>query len=569
MTTPSTPFRVGVEGILPGADDWFATIYGCWFGKYFTEEQLGMALREVGADFTLFYDSLAPKKLDACRRIGELCARLGLPFLFNNTYGDIQGPWIEGYGRAEYAPAQLRAAAATGLFRGVVWDEVEHRQLHQYDTGTQGPYFFDPAGLSVEACYERMVQAVAEVVDRYAAAGAASVGEYVFPASLHTLARAGMIPAPKVLKESFNPLMLALAIGAARQYDRECWAVADLWGADYWWGSRTVTNWGEGGNPGHGPDEYLSALLLCYWMGLDAVYTEALYNLIVPVTTTPEEWAEIDANPFRHRGVENPLVVNYRRKGYVLTVYGKYHRWFTRAYLPRHPRPYTFREVRPEVAVICLPDTTWARRDGVAWWASRETLFGPGGPPKAACHEALLDVMHLLSHGVVPRAGMSYWNEPYASRRAEMLERYRGVSDPTDYPYDDQHTGFCPLNGVIVYDHRVGETLLCDVPLLICTGELLSDETARAVLACVERGATCLALPHLFPAVAGMQEIAVGNGRLVLTDDMAGPTAQAVVAPHLGPADAVRYRFGKTEVCLRPLNGDECRLGVTVEDMDG
>ena len=60
----STPnnFRIGVESVLPSSEDWWATIYGCWFGKYFTEEQLAMALREVGAQFSLFYDSLAPKK---------------------------------------------------------------------------------------------------------------------------------------------------------------------------------------------------------------------------------------------------------------------------------------------------------------------------------------------------------------------------------------------------------------------------------------------------------------------------------------------------------------------------
>ena len=46
-------FRIGVEAIIPGKEDWFATIYGTWFGKHFTEEQLGNALKEVGAEFTL------------------------------------------------------------------------------------------------------------------------------------------------------------------------------------------------------------------------------------------------------------------------------------------------------------------------------------------------------------------------------------------------------------------------------------------------------------------------------------------------------------------------------------
>ncbi len=548
------PFRVGVESILPGADDWFATIYGCWFGKYFTEEHLALALREVGAQFTLFYDSLAPRKPDACARITALCGRLGLPYLFNNTYGDIQGPWHADTGRAEYTPAQLRGAAAGGLFRGVVWDEVEHRQLHHYDCGP-GPYFLDPRGLGVEAAYEALTAAIADPVGRYARDGAPSVAECVFPSLFHVLARAGMAPAPKLLKESFNPLMLALAIGAARQYDRECWAVLDLWGAhDYFWGSRTVGTL-EGGNPGHSPDEYRSALLLAYWLGLDALYTEALYNLIVPVTTTPEEWAEIAAHPIRHRGAENPLVVNYRRKGYVLTVYGKLHRWFVQEYLPAHPRPFSFRDVRPEVAIIALPDSTWCRRDGVAWWPSRAALFGPDGPPKEARHEALLDAVHVLTHERVPRTGMSYFNEPFASRLRPVQERLKAARDFADYPNDCLHTGFCPLHGVVVYDHRVGVELLRGVPLLLYTGETLSPGTRAAVLNCVRAGAKCLALPHLLPELAG-----AAHPRVLLTADFTGAAARAFVAPHLGTADEVCYRFDRYLVRASAADGDEERL---------
>ncbi len=305
----TTDFQIGVESILPGEADWFATIYGCWFGKYFSEAQLQMALREVGAQFTLFYDSLAPKKPDACRRIAEMCTRLELPFLYNNTYGDIYGPWLEGTGRAEYRPEDLTRAAQTGLFRGVVWDEVEHRQLHGTDTGGL-PYFIDARGKSPVQCYDELVAAVSHATSAYAACGAENVAEMVFPVLMHELARGGMHPAPKVLKESFNPLVLAIAMGAALQYDRQLWAVADLWGLVSFWGS-LFTGAYEGA-PAHSPDEYLSSLLLCYWMGLDAVYTEGLYNLIVPVHTTQAEWDDLAANMIRHRGQSNPLVLDYR-----------------------------------------------------------------------------------------------------------------------------------------------------------------------------------------------------------------------------------------------------------------
>jgi len=68
-----------------------------------------------------------------------------------------------------------------------------------------------------------MVQVVAEILAGYASHGAESVAEMVFPVFMHELARAGMHPAPKVLKESFNPLVLAIGMGAAQQYQRELW----------------------------------------------------------------------------------------------------------------------------------------------------------------------------------------------------------------------------------------------------------------------------------------------------------------------------------------------------------
>lgn len=558
-------FRIGVESILPGKDDWFATIYGCWFGKYFGEEHLAAALKEVGAQFTLFYDSLAPRKPDACARISAMCQRLNLPYLFNNTYGDIYGPWLPGTGRASYSAEQLEQAAATGLFRGVVWDEVEHRQLHGVDTG-RAPYFFDASGLSASECYDTMVNTVSDIVAGYAAHGAESIAEMVFPVLMHELARAGMHPAPKVLKESFNPLALAIAMGAALQYGRELWAVADLWGLVPFWGSLFTGEWE--GNPAHSPDEYLSALLLCYWLGLDAVYTEGLYNLVLPVHTTQEEWQDLAANPIFHRGCDNPLVLGYRKKGYVLTAYGKMHRWFSREYVPTHHRPYTFRDVQPEVAVICLPDSTWASREGTHW-SSRNTLFGPGGPAKDARHEALLDIIHLLTHGVVPREGLTMHNEPFTSRGRAVAEQIKAANDPAEYPYDDFHTGYCPLNGVVFFDHTVSHQRLAGIPLLICVGETLSDETRLAVRACVREGARCLALPHLLPQesetpVSGPAWlVSDGAGEYLFTEEMHSDAAREFIRPHLGAADAVSYTFAGQQVIIRPQAGDERKLGVT------
>ena len=560
-------FSVGVEVILPGGNDWWATIYSAWFGKHFREESLGKALRELGADYTLFYDSLAPGKVDACGRIADMCGRLDIPFLLNNTYGDIQGPWIPGTGRADYGEARLRDATATGKCLGLVWDEVAHRQINAVDTG-DGPYFFDATGLDVGTCHDRLVAEVTRIVGEYEAHGVASVAELVFPVLMHPLACAGMTPAPKVLKESFNPLVLAIAMGAALQYGRPLWAVADLWGVIPFWG--TIFHDDREGNPGHSPDEYLSALLLCYWLGLDSVYTEGLYDLIVPVHTTPEEWEDLRTHPIHHRGADNPLVMNVRRDGYMLTAYGKYHRWFAKQYVPAHSRPFTFRDVRPRVAVIALSDSTWCRR-GASSFASSDTLFGPTGPAKQARHEAILDAFHLLTHGAVPREGITWHNEPMASRHQAIAEQIRRDGRMA-YPYADDHTGFCPLDGVVVFDHQVAEEHLRGISLLICTGEALSEETQMAVWRCIRSGARCVTLPHLFPEMSARYEgtpfeVKIGAGAMLVTEDLMAESARRWIERELGASDQVHYRFGAWDVTLAPRDGDERRLDVSVQNV--
>jgi hypothetical protein len=560
----SRPFRIGVESIIPSKDDWFATIYGTWYGKYFTEEQLGNALKEVGAEFTLFYDSIAPKKTNGCVRATDMCQRLGMPFLFNNTYGDIYGPWIPGAGHAAYKQEDLEYARKSGLFRGVIWDEVEHRQLHQVDAG-RAPYFVDTKGLTSEQCYEQLVKTIRAA--GYHRQGIPDVAEFVFPSMFHIFAEAGMIPAPKVLKESFNPAMIAIAMGAALQYDRELWAVADVWGLVPFWGS--IHQLPYEGNPGHSPDEYLSALMTVYWMGADALYTEGLYDLITPFPTTPEEWKEIEENPIAHRGKDNPFVNWPRKRGYILTTYGKYHRSFARHYVPAHPRPYSFREVKPEVAIVAFPDSAWCKPGAAPNWVSNTRLFGPDGPTKEARHGAVFDLWHILTHGKVPPNGLSCHNEPFTASREKIARQIQ--NNPDDYPLDDPHSGFCPLNGVVVFDHKVGWQRLQGVPLIICTGEMISAETQQAIDTCVRNGAKCLTLPHLlkqFAADAPPAEprlVPTGKGSYLVAKNFNQPAVQEFVAPHLGPPDEVRYTFGSHTVHLKPTCGDERRLSAKLE----
>ena len=155
----SNVFKIGVESTLP-AEDWWCTIYGRVLGEGFTPEIFRRSLHELGAQFTLFYDSLAPRQPDACQRITGLCEETGIDYLFNNTYGDIYGPWVPGTGRAEYPDDALAHAAQGAHFKGIVLDEVEHRQIHQNDCGRDGPYLADVKGKSLPECYESVLSTV-------------------------------------------------------------------------------------------------------------------------------------------------------------------------------------------------------------------------------------------------------------------------------------------------------------------------------------------------------------------------------------------------------------------------
>jgi hypothetical protein len=252
---------------------------------------------------------------------------------------------------------------------------------------------------------------------------------------------------------------------------------------------------------------------------------------------------------------------NVRRKGYLVNVYGKYHRWFATEYVPKHPRGYTAHDVEPTVALIRFPDSCWCRR-GKNVLLGSDSLFGPGGPPKQPHHEDWLDLWHILTHGRVPNTTL--W---LCSSRTEA----RLDSAVDDYPSASHHPAFTPLNGVVVYDHLAPESLLQGIPLLLCAGELLSEETTGAVMNCVERGAHCLMTARLAPKgmLSGFSGAPLllqpGKGQILLVPDFRNEASRSFIAPFLGPTDEIRYRFKGRDVILKPVAGDLNRLAVSVQ----
>ena len=177
-------------------------------------------------------------------------------------------------------------------------------------------------------------------------------------------------------------------------------------------------------------------------------------------------------------------------------------------------------------------------------------LFGNKQWPSNETTEAWLTVWRLLSRGVIPKDALSWHN--------------------TDLRKSRPYQVFCPLDGVVVFDDRVGAERLAGVEVIFLTGLGVTEPTLTAIEQCVRRGATCVALPHLLPdrvrAATGEQgELQDGKGLWLATPDFLAPAVKDRVAHVLPEEDVIRYRFGNHLVTFRPVDGDMDHLNVQTE----
>ena len=302
------------------------------------------------------------------------------------------------------------------------------------------PWVYDPRDDTLEQAADKFTAAVQELLDIHAKHGIDLYSEHVFPVLLHPFTRAGWTPIPKILKESVSPVYIACALGAALQYDKELWITPDLWGMhDY---------------PGHSVEEYRSALLLAYHMGADAIYTENI--------------AYDGAGKNKGEG----SLIKCTQDSYQVTDYGQAAKWFFHEYVPQHPRSYTFRQVKPRVAIIRQPDACWGQKE--SWLGDR--LFGNDNWPSDDRTEAWLKALHLLTLETVPKESLC-WQAGGEYKEMPMRLLF-------------------PLEGLVVYDHHLKGSLLEELEVIFLTGIGVSDETLQAIAQQVKAGATCIAMHH-------------------------------------------------------------------------
>ena len=183
------------------------------------------ALEEMSVGFVNFYVSNTPAhdcpEPETTAAMIALCERGGIDFALACHHRDPSEVSVQA------------CAGSTARFEGVVFDELAHiRLLHPEFSPPDGEGLFaDPAAFgSVQEAQQATYNGFARLAKKMRDAGAPRVvATHVWPNLLHTAARAGFTPCPKICKEFYSPVSLAIGLGAALQYGRDLWVDCDMW----------------------------------------------------------------------------------------------------------------------------------------------------------------------------------------------------------------------------------------------------------------------------------------------------------------------------------------------------
>ena len=215
---------------------------------------------------------------------------------------------------------------------------------------------------------------------------------------------------------------------------------------------------------------------------------------------------------------------------------------FRKTYVPKNPRNYSYKELKPKVAIIRQEDACWGQSD--SWLEDK--LFGIEEWPSTKATEAWLEIWNLLSNGQINKNSISWHNNSYA-----------GV------PYQV----FYPLDGVVVFDEKVGDEHLKEVELIFLTGIGTSETTLSYIKEKIKQGAVCVTLPQLAPEEILSQtgnngNVESGLGKWIVTESFLSSEVKQAVELFLPKENYIRYQFGNTEVVFRPHDGDNNKIKV-------
>lgn len=422
---------------------------------------------------------------------------------------------------------------------GVCYDEMEHMQLNNnrfMKSGATGdmPAFADTTALSLTDAYPLMLKQLKKIKFGYDKYNQRCMVENVWPVMQHIYARAGWTISPKIMKEGWTPVPLAMALGAAVEYERngcDVWLNPDLWFCGHY--------------PGHSTEELRSSLLLSHWTGATGICVENLdYVNIRNPEHDPEAAKNFDYSKAlqgkHHRdahGQWGSLVFFDSAEKYTLTPYGEVLKWYANDYNNQNPVPYTWRDARCKVAIVRFPDSCWGQKGSFF----RDHLLGSKIEHSTAATEAWFSIWNQITLGTIPVNGISF--------------HCKGVK----YKFGPRF--FCPAPPTLVFDHRVGNEHpdfdFRGAEVIFLTGVSVTPETVAAVKRYVEKsGATAIMLRSLAPS--GFEP----SDRFFMTDSFYDPRVSKALVPVLPPEDEMQFLFGEHEVVAKKIDRDRIQMFV-------
>lgn len=515
------------------------------------------ALKDLGAEFIdeHYYRISTGRSSEENRKNSIANLKKYLKFLKENNLSFMLSSEVANFRqRLEYKPGKnflepepglhyfklpeelLRICSQSENFIGINYDELEHMQLsnNQFTTRSQTgdvPALVATTQMSLPQAYQALVEKASELKKYHAPYGALCSVEMVWPVMHHIFARAGWTLCPKLLKESWNPVVISMGLGAAIEYSHN--------GADLWF---TPDLWFWGSYPGHSIEELRSALLTAHWLGTGRIYVENLDHVDTRKKRPPHPDARFGS-----------LVGFSDEKTYEVTPYGRLFQWYAKQYRPKHPRPFSWKQARCRIAIVRFPDSCW----GAAGGDYRDRLLGAKDQHSTPVTEAWFKIWHILTRSTIPPNGLSF--------NSHHIKHWKPRF-------------FCPAPPVLVFDHRIGDEHpnfdFCGAEVIFLTGITVTKPTQQLIEKKVSEGLKCISLPHLVPEdilkayTDSQQDTSViphSRGEWIVTDDFLDTKVLDAVETCLPPEDQMQYIFGRHNLVLKRIDGDNNRIKVLLD----
>ena len=498
----------------------------CKPGEFFNP----VAMDSLGVDFVVYHyrgpEGTVADEAKKMEKLGNDFQKANLKVVVNVECGNwhIDMKSTDGYEWVsqpdnlhlfKFPPNVQKSLNQSEAVWGIQYDELEHSQITRNlsitieHPGIELVSLAETTGMDFKSADNAVYKGARSLVDECKRYGTRQVlTEHVWPILFHNFARAGITPVYKQMKENWSNVWAACAMGACLQYNQELWACLDFWHYNTF--------------PGHSAEELWGNLLFAYWAGVDKAYVESIGKHIY----------EIDSN--------NTL--RLKERGEVL-------RRFAKEYVPNNPRPYTFRDFEPEIAIIRFDETEWGQGPNTYctvdyhgeklnfYW--KDWLFGAYNLNTSSASEEWLKAWHTITHGMVKKESLS-WNAGNV---------YEGMT----------YRCFAPANSPVVFDDTVTKEYLKSVKLAFLCGLYISENTLQDVTSLVRRNGLVVVTSKRFAPKefatdysSGTKEFKDGKGKWIITDDMAGDELKKLVAPSIGNDDEIVLRFkGNRKVTMK------------------